>query len=225
MLEAMTAPGGRRLRRPVAVGLLACFVLAACAVDVGLDAPSPRELETADASNAAVSEAAGEPAWLSGQATGAPAAPPAPGLLPDSAAKARSGEVLTYADSTGPDENRHAGKPAEPVPLLDRIVVAKPPPGGPAVNTHFAALPNVTGYRVQLATLRNLNAAEKAWRDLVARFPDILGGKRLFVVDLDLGYRGGQHRVEAGPYRTLELAWQACLSLMSRMQGCTVSLP
>ena len=194
---------------------------------MGLDAPSPSEPEpvAAETSNRALPESTGEPAWLSGLEAGNPPASPARGLLPDSAAKTYSGETLTYADSSGRRGADEAGKPAEPVPLLDRLAVAKPPPGGPAVNTHFAALPNVTGYRVQLATLRNLNDAGKTWRDLVVRFPDILGEKRLFVVDLNLGYRGIQHRVEAGPYRTLELAWQACLSLMSRMQGCTVSLP
>ena len=223
----MTVRRGRGLGRSMAGSLLACFVLAACAVDVGLDAPSPSEPEpaAAEASAKALPEAAGEPAWLSEREAGVAAAAPASGLLPDSAAKAHSGEALTYADSTGQRGTNSAGKPAEPVPLLDRIVAAKPPPGGPAVNTHVAALPNVTGYRVQLATLRSLDSAGKAWRDLVTRFPDILGDKRLFVVDLNLGYRGIQHRVEAGPYQTLELAWQACLSLMSRMQGCTVSLP
>jgi len=223
----MTAHSQRRFRGSMAGNFLVCFLLSACAGGVGLDAPSPSEPEpvAADASNRALPEAAGEPAWLSGLEAGNPSARPAPGLLPDSTAKAYSGETLTYEDSSGQRGTDEAGKPAKPAALLDRLAVAKPPSGAPAVNTHFAALPNVTGYRLQLATLRNLDAAGKAWRDLIARFPDILGDKRLFVVDLDLGYRGIQHRVEAGPYSTLELAWQACLSLMSRMQGCTVSLP
>ena len=223
-VAAVTVYSERRLRRSMAGILLACFALPACAVDVGLDAPSPADPEpvAAESATKASPEAAGEPAWLGEPNAGVPAAPPAPGLVPDSAAKAHSGETLTSTGAYGTDG---MGKPAEPVPMSDRLVIAKPPPGGPAVNTHFAALPNVTGYRVQLATLRNPDAAGRAWHDLVARFPDILGDKRLFVVDLDLGYRGVQHRIEAGPYRTLESAWQACLSLMSRMQGCTVSLP
>ncbi len=228
-----------RLVRSSTVALTA-IGLAACADTVPVDAPPPGGEAAPIATEAGPAPAdEAQPAWLRGTETsqlGGARQDADEGLRSDARVKAYSGEGLTAADSTrnAPLEGsskdilaraearaRAAGivpnevpAPIEPVP--DPVSL---------VEGQFVALPEVAGYRLRLATLPNPDAAAEAWVGLVERFPDVLGDKRLFIVDLDLGYHGIHHRVEAGSYATLEEAWKACMELMRQRQGCAVGGP
>ncbi len=207
-------------------GLLGVGLLIAGCADLSLDAPPPATaaVEEPAASRTAAKGAAGKdsPLWLrdlAGRAS--PGGPVRPGLGAETDTPAYSGETLTH-------ENRApAGSQEGPTDLAAALTAAK---GGAAVDSdpvslQSAALPIVGGFRIQLATLADPGTASTAWQDLQTAHPKILGSRQMILVDLNLGYRGVFHRLEAGPFETLTAAWEACIALVRRRQGCVVSQP
>jgi TPR repeat protein len=83
--------------------------------------------------------------------------------------------------------------------------------------------PNGSEWRVQLASFRSAAEAEKAWRRLRSRLPELLGSLDANTVAADLGpARGVYHRLSAGPLDSRSAAQALCRDIKERMpsQGC-----
>lgn len=214
-------------------GLFGAALLMAGCSDLSLDAPPPSPGAGNDPTpltSAAAATPAGEsPVWLQqleGQAGSAgPGGPVQLGLGADPIKPAYSGETLTHG-TPGPA----GGDTLTQSPETATTAGAQAAKSGAAaandpVSLQHAALPIVGGFRIQLATLPDPESAVEIWRSLQTAHPKILGSKQMILLDLDLGYRGLFHRLEAGPFETLTAAWEACIALVRRRQGCVVSQP
>lgn len=155
----------------------------------------------------------------------APPLPAAPALPPVPAAPA--------APEPAPSAAQQTPAVPQPLSLLPSGQVQVPPSAAPApaaaapatapAATPPAATPAVASggpYMVQLASVRDEQAARRAWNDLQARHPDLLGPLTLALSQVDLGERGIFHRVRATGLATEEAGRQLCTSLASRNVDC-----
>jgi hypothetical protein len=105
-----------------------------------------------------------------------------------------------------------------------------PPPTqrtAPAAPTRLAAVPPAaaaasSGPHVQLSSQRSENDAHLAFRNLQAKFPNLLGDRQLTVRRADLGNRGIYYRAMVGPFASVDQATQFCGSLKSAGGQCVV---
>jgi hypothetical protein len=101
--------------------------------------------------------------------------------------------------------------PAPATATAPQAAVAPPPPvtaGG--------------GTRIQLASVRETEAAQREWARLARQHADVLGGLTPQFVSADLGERGVFVRLQAGPFAGAEAAQAACNVLRARGAGCNV---
>ncbi|MBT5841687.1 MAG: SPOR domain-containing protein [Rhodospirillaceae bacterium] len=81
------------------------------------------------------------------------------------------------------------------------------------------------GYSVQLAAVRDENAARGEWRRLRSRHADLLGALSLNVVRADLGPKGIFYRLRAGDLTDKASAHTLCQALTKKKVGCLVIPP
>lgn len=101
--------------------------------------------------------------------------------------------------------------------------VQEAPAAEPRVQT--AQVGQVSGYKVQLASVQDGAAAEQEWQRLQRRYPDLLGSLSLQVQTVDIEGRGTFHRIQAGPLPSQETASDLCDQLKGRDQPCIVVAP
>jgi cell division septation protein DedD len=70
-------------------------------------------------------------------------------------------------------------------------------------------------YRIQLAAMSAETAAERMWLELLARYGEILGSKRLMIE-----HSGKLHLLQVGPFVTINEASMACAELKGRGGEC-----
>lgn len=99
---------------------------------------------------------------------------------------------------------------------------AKPAPKAPAPAKLAAS---GGGYSVQLAAVRDENAARGEWRRLRGRHADLLGALSLNVVRADLGAKGIFYRLRAGDLADKATAITLCQALAKKKVGCLVIPP
>lgn len=172
-----------------------------------------------------------------------PAPPPAPGTP-------KPGEAVTK--DTGAQEPKPEGKAAGTVPevIPDQPQLPAPPPkesqtaaaqqtkpgilqppaapaqkkpSEPPSTSEMRTMAGV--YRVQVASLKSQNQAEVAWKEQVARHPELLSKLSLTVQRAVLAGRGTYYRVQAGPFDSRDAADSLCRKLKSRGQDCIVVRP
>ena len=80
-------------------------------------------------------------------------------------------------------------------------------------------------FQVQLAAVRDEQAAAREWKRLRSRNADLLSGLKLNVVRADLGGRGVFFRLRAGPISERAKAVTLCQSLARAKVGCLVVPP
>jgi len=108
---------------------------------------------------------------------------------------------------------RTAAPPAPAAtPSAPQAAVAPPPPPAAAGG----------GTRIQLASVRETEAAQREWARLARQHADVLGGLTPQFVSADLGERGVFVRLQAGPFAGAEAAQAACNVLRARGAGCNV---
>lgn len=96
----------------------------------------------------------------------------------------------------------------EPAAGIDRMTRDAPPEPGSVY--------------IQLGSLKSMEAAETAWKDLQRSFPSQLGELKLHVQQADLGGRGVFYRVQAGPLASGK-AQSVCETILAeRPGGCLV---
>jgi cell division septation protein DedD len=114
--------------------------------------------------------------------------------------------------------------PAQQQAQAPRAAAPTPPPAAAAPAAPApAARPG--GYRVQLASLKTQDDANRALEQLRRTNSDLLGKLPLSVVRADLGARGTFYRVQAGPVGDEASARELCRRLGEKKVGCIVVRP
>lgn len=156
----------------------------------------PKEVASADTTQAPVLDTAKAPA----ETTPAPA--PAP-------AKAQS-----TAPAPAPQKKEEADEEDDDTQDTEETRTPAPAPAASTAN-----LPKI---RVQLAALTSQAEADKVWQQLVRKFPDELGSKQHYVVRVTV--KGKQYyRLQAAPLASSHAAEQLCMTLISSGQACILA--
>jgi SPOR domain len=231
------------------VGYSASLPPSNSAVSTEPAAPSGSAMTTAAAPNPAASAAQASPplASSSGPApmSGTPAAPgpkkirtvtihadqatsdgPA-GSSAVSAAAPRSGTpqnsngplsiVPSPSDAPAPPAARPRAAAPQPVPLR------KPPANETASAAPAAPISTTSGgYAVQVSSQRSEEEAQSSFRDLQAKYPDLLGGRTPIIRRADLGAKGIFFRAMVGPFGSSDQATELCSNLKAAGGSCLV---
>lgn len=94
-----------------------------------------------------------------------------------------------------------------------------------AGQTQLAQVGQVSGFRVQLASVQDPDAAAREWRRLQGLYPDLLSNLALQTQTVEIEGRGTFHRVQAGPLPSRETAEDLCAALSAQDQPCLVVAP
>ncbi len=112
-------------------------------------------------------------------------------------------------------------KKPEPVKTEPAGVAAKTNAKAPAAAKTSAG----SGYQIQLAAVRQQDAAKREWQRLSKKHANLLGSLSLNVVRADLGKKGIFYRLRAGPLADLASAKTLCQALVKQKVGCLVIRP
>jgi sporulation related protein len=231
------------------VGYSASLPASSSAASTEPPAPSGSAMTTATAPHPTASTAVASPpsASLSGPAptSGTPTAPApkkirtvtihadqatADGPASSSAASAAAPRSATPSQSSnGPlsivpssnDAPAPAARPRaaapQPVPLSKSPAneTASAAPAAPATTTSG-------GYAVQVSSQRSEEEAQSSFRDLQAKYPDVLGGRAPIIRRADLGAKGIFFRAMVGPFGSADQAAELCSNLKAAGGSCLV---
>ncbi|MFQ5972745.1 MAG: SPOR domain-containing protein [Alphaproteobacteria bacterium] len=119
-------------------------------------------------------------------------------------------------------------EPEQPVPVAKslppaRVQVAATAPRREPSSVR-PAVGSGSGWRIQVASIRDGSRAEGAWNELRTRHDDLLAGLTLNVQRADLD-QGTFYRLQAGPLVDQAAARKLCSALKARDQGCLVVQP
>jgi hypothetical protein len=210
-------------------------------------APTAPAMTTTTASNPSTAQAS-PPAAAPSVSTATPSSPAMP-VAPPGPKKIRT--VTIHTDqSAAPDGATVAPRPgtqspqgsnaplsivpsstessAAPAPARPRPAPAQPAPLNkpPANETASAApaAPVATGgsYAVQVSSQRSEEEAQSSFRDLQAKYPDLLGGRTPIIRRADLGAKGIFFRTMVGPFTSADQATELCSNLKAAGGSCLV---
>tara|TARA_B100000315_G_scaffold256993_1_gene304429 strand:+ start:1693 stop:2664 length:972 start_codon:yes stop_codon:yes gene_type:complete len=123
-------------------------------------------------------------------------------------------------------------EPAPEPPKIEKPVVkVEPKPAEPVKAAPVKLVTPVTkpitkqSYQIQLAAVRNADAAKREWARLQKKYDSVLGPLSLNVERADLGKKGIFYRLRAGPVTDLAAAKSLCQSLAKLKVGCLVIRP
>jgi hypothetical protein len=135
-------------------------------------------------------------------ATAAPAASAAPG----SGTSAAATQALQPAPSS-------AAQPTQTATAAPSATSTAPASAAPAA---------AGSYRIQLAAVKTESDAGRLWKQLAAKYPDILNGLSPHLEKADLGAKGVYYRVQAGSFSDKVAARDICAKLKTKGQQCLV---
>jgi hypothetical protein len=175
-------------------------------------APGPKKIRT-------VTIHADQSAALDGTAgsSSSQAAAPRPGTQSPQGSNAPLSIVpsSTAEGSAAPARPRPAA-PVQPAPLN------KPPANETASTGPAAPAATGGGYAVQVSSQRSEEEAQSSFRDLQAKFPDLLGGRTPIIRRADLGAKGIFFRTMVGPFASADQATELCSNLKAAGGNCLV---
>jgi cell division septation protein DedD len=120
----------------------------------------------------------------------------------------------TAEGSAAPARPRPA--PVQPAPLN------KPPTNETASAAPTAPVATGGGYAVQISSQRSEEEAQSSFRDLQAKYPDLLGGRTPIIRRADLGAKGIFFRTMVGPFASADQATELCSNLKAAGGSCLV---
>ncbi len=137
----------------------------------------------------------------------------APPTEPPAVAEAKETNLIENAPPPEPKARREAAATAsDTAPATARA--------GERVTTLYGS------FRLRLASYRQPANAEKGWRILSKKHKDLLSALNYAVAEVDLGAEKGiYHRLETGPFGSLEEAAATCAEIKSRGDSCVVVRP
>jgi SPOR domain len=119
-------------------------------------------------------------------------------------------------DAPAPAARPRAAAP-QPVPL------SKPPANETASAAPAAQLVTTGGgYAVQVSSQRSEEEAQSSFRDLQAKYPDLLGHRTPIIRRADLGAKGIFFRAMVGPFASADQATELCSNLKAAGGSCLV---
>ena len=146
------------------------------------------------------------------------AAAPRPGTQSPQGSNAPLSIVPSSRDvPAAPSRPRPA--PVQPTPLN------KPPASETASAAPSAPVAPVAtggGYAVQVSSQRSEEEAQSSFRDLQAKYPDLLGGRTPIIRRADLGAKGIFFRAMVGPFASADQATELCSNLKAAGGSCLV---
>jgi hypothetical protein len=162
---------------------------------------SGQELPITPDPNAASGEPAAAPAPAPAKTAAAPTPTPSP--------QPKTAPRIASANTAGPiDLTPGTGKPSTDVASAGQTSGALPVVAG--------------GTLVQVSSQRSEDAANATFRDLQARYPNILGGYTPDIKKIDLGDRGTYYRVRVGPFSSAN-AQNLCGALKNAGGACILA--
>jgi len=78
------------------------------------------------------------------------------------------------------------------------------------------------GYTVQVSSQRSKEEAQSSFRDLQAKYPDLLSGRAPIIRRADLGAKGIYYRAMVGPFASADQATELCSNLKAAGGSCLV---
>jgi hypothetical protein len=211
-------------------------------------APPAPATPTTTASNLSAGQAS-PPAAMPSVSTVAPATPGMPAVpgpkkirtvtihtdqsgAPDGTAGASASQAVAPRPGTPPPQGSNAPLSIVPsstetsaAPARPRPVPAQPAPSSkPPANETASAAPVATGggYAVQVSSQRSEEEAQSSFRDLQAKYPDLLGGRTPIIRRADLGAKGIFFRTMVGPFASADQATELCSNLKAAGGSCIV---
>jgi SPOR domain len=175
-------------------------------------APGPKKIRTVTIhtdQSSAPDGTAGSPA--------SQAVAPRPGTQPPQG----SNGPLSIVPST--TEAAAAAAPARPRPApAQPAPPSKPPANETASAAPVAPVATGGGYAVQVSSQRSEEEAQSSFRDLQAKYPDLLGGRAPIIRRADLGAKGIFFRAMVGPFASADQATELCSNLKAAGGSCLV---
>ncbi len=214
-------------------------------------APPAPAMPTTTASNLSAGQAS-PPAAMPSVSTVAPATPGMPAApgpkkirtvtihtdqssAPDGTAGSSASQAVAPRPGTPPPQGSNAplsivppSTEASAAPARSRPVPAQPaPPSKPPANETASAAPAAPvatsgGYAVQVSSQRSEEEAKSSFRDLQAKYPDLLGGRTPIIRRADLGAKGIFFRTMVGPFASPDQATELCSNLKAAGGSCLV---
>ncbi|MEE8172808.1 MAG: SPOR domain-containing protein [Alphaproteobacteria bacterium] len=146
----------------------------------------------------------------------------APPTEPSAVAAAKETNLIESAPPLEPEARREAApqtQAAEAAATANETASATAR-AGERVTTLYGS------FRLRLASYRQPANAEKGWRILSKKHKDLLSALNYAVAEVDLGAEKGiYHRLETGPFGSLEEAAATCAEIKSRGDSCVVVRP
>jgi hypothetical protein len=174
-------------------------------------APGPKKIRTVTIHtdpSSAPDGTAGSPA--------SQAAAPRPGTQPPQG----SNGPLSIVPST--TEAAAAAAPARPRPAPAQPAPPSRPPANETASVAPAPVATGGGYAVQVSSQRSEEEAQSSFRDLQAKYPDLLGGRTPIIRRADLGAKGIFFRAMVGPFTSADQATELCSNLKAAGGSCLV---
>lgn len=106
--------------------------------------------------------------------------------------------------------------PAQAVPLN------KPPANETASAAPAVPVASSGGYAVQVSSQRSEAEAQSSFRDLQAKYPNVLGSRAPIIRRADLGTKGIYFRAMVGPFASSDEANELCSNLKAAGGSCIV---
>jgi len=155
-------------------------------------------------------------------AAASPSVPARGGAQPPQGGNAPLSIVPSSTDAPAPAA---AAAPVRPRPATPQSV----PLNKPAANQTASAAPAAPvapaapgGYAVQVSSQRSEAEAQSSYRDLQAKYPNVLGGREPTIRRADLGAKGIYFRAMVGPFTSADQATELCSNLKAAGGSCIV---
>jgi hypothetical protein len=153
-----------------------------------------------------------------------PASAPASASAPDAAPAATTAPAASTASAAGTSAAPATATPqTAPSPAAQPMQTATAAPSSTSTAAPASAAPTAAGnYRIQLAAVKTESDAGRLWKQIAAKYPDILNGLSPHLEKADLGAKGVYYRVQAGSFTDKAAARDICAKLKTKGQQCLV---
>jgi len=176
-------------------------------------APGPKKIRTVTIHT----DQSGAPDGTAGSSANQAAAP-RPGAQSPQASNAPLSIVPSSAETPAAPVAPARPRPAAAQPAT----LNKPPANETASAAPVAPVATSGSYTVQVSSQRSEEEAQSSFRDLQAKYPDVLGGRTPIIRRADLGAKGIFFRAMVGPFASADQATELCSNLKAAGGSCLV---
>jgi cell division septation protein DedD len=129
-------------------------------------------------------------------------------------------KVASTTEASAPSSN-WVDPDKRPAPAAETVAVTTPPAAPASEPTaDTAGYTPISGFGIQIASLKTEEGAKQTWKALMAAHSDLLGGLAVNVERADLGDKGVYYRLQAGSFASLDEAKAMCGKLKDANVSC-----